>query len=125
MTEDKWSNHVHVEEGGLHGWCANCPPEERHRAIERTIREDGYATAVRRLNFLANVANRKDNGHLHRIAHEDEEWAERWEKDQRDDEDRKREQGDEHRVRGHMAEVDGKRVHVRPHLAKNPRRSRR
>ena len=66
MTEEKWSSHVgHLEEGGLHGWCASCPPEERHRAIERTVRTDGYATAIRRLNFLANVANRHDNEHLH------------------------------------------------------------
>ena len=72
MTEEKWSSHVgHLEEGGLHGWCASCPPEERHRAIERTVRTDGYATAIRRLNFLANVANRRDNEHLHRVAHED------------------------------------------------------
>ena len=80
MAEEKWSSHVgHLEEGGLHGWCASCPPEERHRAIERTVQADGYATAIRRLNFLSNVANRRDNGHLHRVAREDEEWARRWE----------------------------------------------
>ena len=125
MAEEKWSKHVgHIEEGGLHGWCASCPPEERHRAIERTVRTDGYATAVRRLNFLSNVANRKDNEHLHRVAHEDLEWAERWEKETREGEDRRREEGSMHRVRGHEAEVDGKRVRVRPHLARNPRRRR-
>ena len=27
MAEEKWSSHVgHFEEGGLHGWCASCPP---------------------------------------------------------------------------------------------------
>ena len=79
MAEEKWSNHVgHLEEGGLHGWCAGCPPEERHRAIERTVKTDGYATAIRRLNFLANVANRRDYGDLHKVAREDVEWTERW-----------------------------------------------
>ena len=120
MNETKWSNHVHVEEGGLHGWCAGCSLEERHRAIERTVKTDGYATAVRRLNFLSNVANRKDNGHLHRVAHEDVEWTERWEKETREDEDRRREKGEFHRVEGYRKD-DGERV--RPHLAKNPRRS--
>jgi hypothetical protein len=122
MAEEKWSNHVHVEEGGLHGWCASCSPEERHRAIERTERTDGYATAVRRLNFLANVANRGNNERTHRVAREDEDWAERWERESRDDEDRKREQGTHHRVRGFEREVEGRRERVRPHLAKNPRR---
>ena len=50
MAEEKWSNHVgHLEEGGLHGWCASCPPEERHHAIERTVPggrlRDGHPSA--------------------------------------------------------------------------------
>lgn len=81
MAGTKWSQHVgHIEEGGLHGWCAGCPPEARHRAIEETIRTDGYATAIRRLAFLANVANRQDNDRLHQVAREDEVWAERFKK---------------------------------------------
>jgi hypothetical protein len=123
MAEEKWSNHVgHLEEGGLHGWCAKCPPGERHRAIERAVKTDGYATAIRRLNFLANVANRRDNGDLHSVAREDVEWTERWEKESREDEDRRREQGTEHRVRGFERHVEGRNEHVRSHLAKNPRR---
>jgi len=106
MAEEKWSNHVHVEEGGLHGWCASCSPEERHRAIERTVRTDGY----------------DNNERTHRVAREDEDWAKRWERESRDDEDRKREQGTHHRVRGFEREVEGRRERVRPHLAKNPRR---
>jgi hypothetical protein len=122
MTE-KWSKHDgHLEEDGLHGWCARCPPEERHKAIERTVRADGYATAVRRLDFLANVANRRDNEHLHRVAGEDVRWVERWEAETRDDEDRRRERGEFHRVRGFDREVEGTRERVRPHLARNPRR---
>ena len=120
--EQQWSKHVgHLEEGWLHGWCVRCPPEERHRAIERTVRADGYATAVRRLNFLANVANRRDNERLHRVAREDVEWTERWEKETREDEDRRRERGEFHRVEAYRKE-DGERV--RSHLARNPRRSR-
>ncbi len=123
MTEEKWASHVgHLEEGGLHGWCASCPPEERHRAIERTVRADSYATATRRLNFLANVANRHDNDQLHHVAREDLEWAGEWEKEERENEDRRREQGTEHRVRGFEREVEGRHERVRPHLARNPRR---
>ncbi|MCI4365994.1 MAG: hypothetical protein ACLQD8_00350 [Thermoplasmata archaeon] len=119
--EKKWSRHVgHLEEDGLHGWCASCPPDVRHQAIERTVRADSYATAVRRLNFLANVANRRDNGSLHRVAREDVEWTERQEKDTREGEDDTRgRQGEYHRVRGYRREA-GERV--RPHLARNPRR---
>ena len=125
MNEKKWSSHVgHLEEGGLHGWCASCPPDERHRAIEKAIRTDGYATATRRLNFLVNVANRRDNEHLHRVARDDLEWAERWEKESREDDDRRRAQGTHHRVRGFEREVDGHRERVRPHVARNPRRRR-
>ena len=81
MGEEKWSQHVgHLEEGGLHGWCAKCSAEARHEAIERTVRADGYATTIRRLNFLANVADRQDNEHLHEVAREDVEWAKRHEK---------------------------------------------
>ncbi len=119
MNEKKWSSHVgHLEEGGLHGWCASCPPDERHRALETTIRTDGYATATRRLNFLANVANRRDNEHLHRVARDDLEWAERWEEETRENEDRRREKSEFHRVESYRKD-DGERV--RAHLARNPR----
>ncbi len=122
MTGEKWSSHVgHLEEGGLHGWCASCPPEERHRAIERTIRSDGYATATRRLNFLANVADRHDNEHLHRVAQEDREWTEDREKEERENEDRRREPGEFHRVEGYRKAFGDR---VRPHVARNPRRRR-
>jgi hypothetical protein len=123
MAEEKWSKHVgHLEEGGLHGWCASCPPEERRRAIERTVRDDGYATAIRRLGFLANVANRRDNKDLHRVARDDLEWAEQREREARDDEDRRRDLGTHHRVHGFKRDVEGRRERVRPHLARNPRR---
>lgn len=65
--------HEHLHHGGLHGWCEACPPEDRHAAIERTVRADGYATAVRRLNALV-VFSKHDNPHLHRTALEDLRW---------------------------------------------------
>ena len=51
-------------------------------------------------------------------------WEEDREKETHEEEDRRRESGGRHQVRGHPMEVDGKGVHVRPHLARNPRRRR-
>ena len=121
MSEDKWSKEVELHRGALerHGWRENESAEERHRALERSVRADGYKTTVDRLVFLENVADRRDNQALHATAHEDLEWLHHWEGEGRGDEDRRREQGTEHRVRAYEKE-DGERV--RPHLAKNPRR---
>lgn len=68
--------HEHLRHDGLKGWCEACPEEKRHEALERVVREDGYATAVRRLNLLATYSKR-DNPHLHRTALEDEAWLHR------------------------------------------------
>lgn len=75
--ERKFSRHVHVRRGGLHGWCEHCPEHARHEALRRTVRADGYATAVRRVGYLRNIANREDNRGLHRVAGEDERWLEK------------------------------------------------
>lgn len=77
MAEDKWSRNVHVERGGLHGWCSHCGEEERHDALRRSVREDGYATTIRRLNFIVNVGNRRDDEHARHVAREDMHWLER------------------------------------------------
>lgn len=74
---ESWSRHVHVEPGGLHGWCARCDEASRHEALRRSVHADGYATTVRRLNFIVNVGNRRTDEHARRIAHEDERWLER------------------------------------------------
>lgn len=125
MTEEKWSKLAgHLEAEGPYGWGASCPPEERHRAMERTVRADGYATAVRRRNFLATVVTRWDNGRLHRVALEDEEWTRQWESGSRDDEDRRRHSETHHRARGFERDVPGERDRVRPHRARNPRKRR-
>jgi hypothetical protein len=75
-SEKKWSKTVELR-GSLHGWHERESESERHEALRRSVRDDGYATTVRRLDFIANVANRKDNERLHRVAREDLRWAER------------------------------------------------
>lgn len=77
MADRRFSRHVHARQGKLHGWCESCGEESRHEALRRSVRADGYATTVRRLNFLHNVANRHDNEGLRRVAREDERWMER------------------------------------------------
>ena len=124
MSEQRWSKGVELHEGALagHGWKEHESAEERHRALERSVRADGYRTTVDRLLFMENVANREDNRGLHETAHADREWLRRWERMDEGEEDRKREQETEHRVRGFDREVEGHRERVRPHLARNPRR---
>jgi hypothetical protein len=73
----KWSRHVHAKEGGLRGWCEKCPAARRRAALRTVVRRDGYATAIRRLNFLRNVANRKDNLRLAAVAGQDLRWAQK------------------------------------------------
>ncbi len=120
--EEKWSAKVgRLHEGALkrYGWSAEGTAEERHRATDRSIRADGYAKTIERLDYIANVASREDNETLHSAARGSIEYAEA----QHDgEEDPERRRGEKHRVRGHEAEMEGKRVHVRPHLAKNPKR---
>ena len=124
MAERKWSKGVELHEGALagHGWKEHESAEQRHRALERSVRADGYRTTVDRLLFMENVANREDNRGLHEAAHADLEWLQRWERVDEDDDDRRREQGTHHRVRGFDRDVEGHREKVRPHLARNPRR---
>lgn len=76
-TTKKWARHVHMKEGALRGWCMKCPAARRHAALRSVARKDGYGVTVRRLNFLSNVANRRNNRMLHSIASRDLRWAER------------------------------------------------
>jgi hypothetical protein len=82
-TTRRWSKGVEIERGGLHGWHEDESDRKRHEALERSVREDGYATAIRRLNFLANVANRQDNEHLHVVAERDLRWLEKEHEEER------------------------------------------
>lgn len=69
--------HQHLQHGGLHGWCEACPYEDRHEALERAVKKDGFATVAHRLNALA-VFNKNSNPRLARLARSDEMWL--WEK---------------------------------------------
>jgi hypothetical protein len=73
----KWARHVHVKSGALAGRCEKCPVSKRHSALRQLARKDGYATLVRRLNFLRNVASRTTNVKLERIAGVDLRWAQK------------------------------------------------
>ena len=119
----KWSRGVELHEGALVrlGWKEHEGAEARHRALERSVRRDGYRTTVDRLVFMENVANHENNRDLHETAAADLDWLRRWERADEDDEDRRREQGTQHRVRAFDREVEGHRERVRPHLARNPR----
>ncbi len=46
--------------GGLHGWHAHETEAQRRSAIKKTVRRDGYATTVRRLNVLATLDKNRD-----------------------------------------------------------------
>lgn len=116
---DKWSKGVELNRGALdrHGWKEHEGAEARHWALEKSVREDGYATTVDRLSFMRNVANRENNRGLEETARSDEEWLRRWERV--DDDDRHRAGGAKHRVETYRKE-DG--TLVPGHLARNPRR---
>jgi hypothetical protein len=73
----KWSRHVHMKAGALRGWCALCPAKKRRAALRSVVRKDGYGVTVRRLNFLRNVANRKNNKGLKLTATRDVRWMEK------------------------------------------------
>jgi hypothetical protein len=75
--EHFWSRHAHVSHGGLAGWCSRCSVEKRHSALRKVVERDGYAATVKRLNFLHNVANRRNNGELRKVAESDLHWVER------------------------------------------------
>jgi hypothetical protein len=73
----KWSRHVHVKQGALGGWCERCPAAKRHSALRSIVKRQGYATAIRRLGFLRNVASRKTNLGLEKTAARDIRWAQK------------------------------------------------
>jgi hypothetical protein len=79
VPADKWSRGVRVHKGALtsHGWHEKDDAGERHAALNRSVRADGYKTTIDRLSFLRNVANRQDNERLHAVAEADEHWLER------------------------------------------------
>jgi hypothetical protein len=73
----KWSRHVHTRQGKLNGWCSDCPAQKRRAALKGVLHREGYGTAVRRINFLRNVANRSDNRKMRHVATTDLNWLRR------------------------------------------------
>ena len=71
---DKFSRNVHLVRGGLHGYCTHCPLSARRAALTRTVDKDGYATTVRRLNYIANLD--KHRPAIHRVMRADLHWLE-------------------------------------------------
>ena len=57
-----------------HGYSMYAPASQRHKALEKSIREDGARTVFRRLMLLY-VWNKNDDPHLAKIAREDAEWV--------------------------------------------------
>ena len=74
--ERRHGPYLHLEKGGLHGWCAHCSEEERHEALRRAREHSSYATVIRRLNALRRVDHEREPG-VARVAKEDEHWMER------------------------------------------------
>lgn len=120
-SERKWAKDVELHRGALErlGWKEHESAEVRHRALERSVREDGWRTTVDRLLFMENVAGREHNPGLHQTAGDDLDWLRRWEVEDRGEEDVRRDRGTEHRVETYRKD-DGTVVHG--HLAKNPQR---
>ncbi len=71
----KWSKGVKVHEGELtsKGYHIHESEEKRHAALKRSIKEDGYATTVRRINYLHNVT---DDPATKRATESDLKWLE-------------------------------------------------
>ena len=85
MPEHKWSKKARVHKGALarHGWSEHEGFEERHSALNRSVRADGYRATIDRLSFLRNIANRENNERLHLAAEADERWLENERKERR------------------------------------------
>jgi hypothetical protein len=56
-AKKKWSKGIDVKEGALQGWQKTQPQKKRLQILHRVIRDDGYATTIRRLNYLRNISN--------------------------------------------------------------------
>lgn len=67
----KWVNKVEVKEGGLGGWKADSTFTTRRLVLNRLVKKEGYATVVRRLNFLSNVSR---DGDVRYVARRDMEY---------------------------------------------------
>jgi len=73
----KWAPHIHIAEGKLYGWCSRCPDKFRRARLRFGVKKDGFLKIFHRLHFLINVANRRNNQQLHRVATADRDWLSR------------------------------------------------
>lgn len=60
--------------GKLYGWTKDGSVSARREALGKSVRHDGYATTVRRLNALRNVSTDRKTD---RVAKEDMNWLKR------------------------------------------------
>lgn len=75
MADPKYP-HVHLRKGALYGWCHRCSAEERHKALEKSIRADGPGVTVKRLNRIA-VLDKNRDPELTEVAQRDMRWVQR------------------------------------------------
>lgn len=68
------SNRWFRPKGNLHGWEANQRASTRHGHLRKSVKADGYATTVRRLNALRNVSTSR---HVDAVAKADMGWLHR------------------------------------------------
>lgn len=76
-AEEKFSQHITIRHGKLYGWQADSSAEDRHKALAKSVRKDGYATTIRRLNLIHNLGNPETDQHARQVAVEDEDWVRR------------------------------------------------
>lgn len=55
-----WSKAVDIKKGGLAGWSKDLPHAKRMTILHQLVRKNGYATIIRRLNFLINLGTDKE-----------------------------------------------------------------
>jgi Family of unknown function (DUF5771) len=65
---------VRLVPGGLEGWHANESAAQRHSAIKKAIRRNGYATTIRRLTVIGNL-DENSSPETTRKVREDVHWA--------------------------------------------------
>jgi len=61
----KWAK---IMPGGLHGWKKTKSVLTRHSILNKIVRKDSYATVIRRLNQLRNIA--KDSATKRALQHD-------------------------------------------------------
>ena len=62
------------EPGFLHGWAKKMSSSARHKKVASVVKKEGCATAIRRLNLLANYT-KATSPETHRKARADMKWV--------------------------------------------------